>query len=138
MAAWIWIILGIIYILSPYDLLPDFIPIRGWIDDGVVIILLYRYIARLRARKGYAGSRQGASYTEQQQQPPGRHDHSKNPYEILGVPPGATKDQIHKAYLNRVNQYHPDKVAHLGKEFQELAEERFKEIQEAYQTISHV
>ena len=30
------------------------------------------------------------------------------------------------------NKYHPDKVVHLGKEFEEIAEKRFKEIQKAY------
>jgi DnaJ like chaperone protein len=31
--------------------------------------------------------------------------------------------------------YHPDKVIHLGEEFRELAENRFKEIQKAYQEL---
>ncbi|MFW6334535.1 MAG: J domain-containing protein, partial [Desulfosalsimonas sp.] len=33
-------------------------------------------------------------------------------------------------------QYHPDKVSHLGKEFQELAARKFVEIQEAYETLT--
>jgi DnaJ-class molecular chaperone len=32
-------------------------------------------------------------------------------------------------------QYHPDKVSHLGEEFRQLAEKRFKEIQVAYQEL---
>jgi len=32
-------------------------------------------------------------------------------------------------------KYHPDKVANLGPEFQKLAEEKFKSINDAYQTI---
>ena len=33
------------------------------------------------------------------------------------------------------NKYHPDKVAHLGKEMQNIAEEKFKAVSEAYQEI---
>jgi uncharacterized membrane protein YkvA (DUF1232 family) len=33
-------ILGLIYIISPVDLIPDFLPIAGWLDDGVVIVLV--------------------------------------------------------------------------------------------------
>ena len=32
-------------------------------------------------------------------------------------------------------KYHPDKVAHLGKEMQNLAEEKFKAVNDAYQKI---
>ena len=33
------------------------------------------------------------------------------------------------------NKYHPDKVSHLGKEMQFLAEEKFKAVNDAYQKI---
>jgi uncharacterized membrane protein YkvA (DUF1232 family) len=35
-------ILAIAYIVFPFDLIPDFIPVLGWIDDGVVLYLLLR------------------------------------------------------------------------------------------------
>lgn len=37
-----WVVMGasIIYLLSPIDVSPDFIPVAGWIDDGVVATLL--------------------------------------------------------------------------------------------------
>lgn len=31
-----------IYILSPFDLIPDFIPVIGWIDDGIVFYFLLK------------------------------------------------------------------------------------------------
>ena len=34
------------------------------------------------------------------------------------------------------NKYHPDKVSHLGKEMQDLAEEKFKAVNDAYQQIT--
>jgi uncharacterized membrane protein YkvA (DUF1232 family) len=35
-------VLAAVYIISPVDLVPDVIPILGWIDDGVVSILLFK------------------------------------------------------------------------------------------------
>ena len=37
---WAIIIASALYILSPIDIAPDFLPIVGWIDDGVVLTLL--------------------------------------------------------------------------------------------------
>ena len=57
-------------------------------------------------------------------------------YKILGIERGASQDEIKQAYRQLANKYHPDKVAHLGDEFRELAEIRFKEIQRAYQELT--
>jgi hypothetical protein len=50
---------------------------------------------------------------------------------------GLTKDDgigdIKNKYREILSKYHPDKVQHLGPEFQELAETKTKEIVEAYQ-----
>lgn len=58
-----------------------------------------------------------------------------SPHEILGVAQDADQEEIRTAYRKLANQYHPDKVAHLGDEFQKLAEQRFKEIQKAYDLL---
>ncbi len=39
-------ILAVIYILSPLDLLPDFIPIIGWLDDLGVLAWAARYVLK--------------------------------------------------------------------------------------------
>ncbi|HIK17743.1 MAG TPA: DUF1232 domain-containing protein [Leptolyngbyaceae cyanobacterium M33_DOE_097] len=52
-----WIIGGsLLYLISPFDISPDFIPVVGWIDDGLVATLLVAELSdllltRLRGRK---------------------------------------------------------------------------------------
>jgi DnaJ like chaperone protein len=64
-------------------------------------------------------------------------DPAADPYAVLGVPEGASQDDIRAAYRQLAAQYHPDKLAHLGEEFQSLAEQKFKAIQSAYDALRH-
>ena len=57
----------------------------------------------------------------------------KSPYDILGVPANASEEEIKKAYRNLSRKYHPD--ANVNNPNKEQAEERFKEVQQAYQAI---
>jgi len=52
---------------------------------------------------------------------------------VLELSPDASVEQIRDAYRRRISQYHPDKVASLGRELQELADAKTKEIALAYQ-----
>jgi hypothetical protein len=56
-------------------------------------------------------------------------------FEILGVSISATQEEVVSAYRNMAKIYHPDKLAHLAPEFIELAEERMKEINAAYEQL---
>ncbi len=56
-------------------------------------------------------------------------------YKILEVDPSANDQDIKKAYRSMAAKFHPDKVQHLGPDFQKMAEEKFKAINEAYQEI---
>jgi DnaJ like chaperone protein len=52
---------------------------------------------------------------------------------VLGVDKFATRAQVTAAYRSAIGQYHPDKVATLGPEIRALAEEKSKEINQAYE-----
>lgn len=56
-------------------------------------------------------------------------------YSVLEVSPNATNDEIKAAYRRMAMKNHPDKVATLGPEVQKAAEEKFRKIQEAYETL---
>ena len=56
-------------------------------------------------------------------------------YKMLEVDPSASDQEIKKAYRSMATRFHPDKVQHLGPEFQKMAEDKFKAINEAYQQI---
>ena len=51
-------------------------------------------------------------------------------YQILGVPPDASQDDIQRAYRKLARTYHPDVNKDPG------AEDRFKEVSEAYDVLS--
>jgi curved DNA-binding protein CbpA len=62
---------------------------------------------------------------------------AKNYYQLLDLPPSASSDDIKKAFRQQIARYHPDKVQHLGKEFQDMAADRAAELTEAYRILSN-
>ncbi len=188
------IIIAIAYIISPIDLIPDFlIPYIGWLDDIIVLWLVLYYLKYNRLpsffyrkkktngnehnnhgdfskssnsssfNKDYTGKQNqnnkstkkdrhseesqgyrennnhekmhGHNYNNKKNSGYHKENQVKTPYEILGIDKNATKKEIHSAYRKLVKQYHPDRVAHLGKEFQDLANKKFIEIQDAYNNL---
>lgn len=67
-------------------------------------------------------------------EPPPRPAEPAGPpwWQVLGVAPDATDDEISAAYKRRISEYHPDKVERMGPEIRELAERKSKEINAAY------
>lgn len=63
------------------------------------------------------------------------YNSSDNAYKILEIDKSATDDEVKKAYRTMAKKYHPDRVGHLGKEHQEGAEEKFRQVQESYEHI---
>lgn len=150
----ILIIFGLAYLISPVDIIPDLLlPYIGWIDDSVVIGTLF-YLIRYGKLPNFLFKKQGpfihpsgsdasgfGSNTKEQkkhsshrkEEPP--KPVQKDPYEILGIHPHTSKKGIQDAYKQAVKKYHPDKLSHLGEEFSDLANKKFLEIQEAYDTL---
>jgi len=58
----------------------------------------------------------------------------RNPYEVLGVKPGASDEEIKKAYRDLARKYHPDN--YQNNPLADLAEEKMKEINEAYDALT--
>ncbi|UWZ85143.1 restriction endonuclease [Occallatibacter riparius] len=61
---------------------------------------------------------------------------SFDPYRILGIRRGASREEIRAAYRREMSNYHPDKVAHLGKELQDLAKVKAQAINRAYSELA--
>lgn len=57
----------------------------------------------------------------------------RDPYEVLGVPRGASDEEVKKAYRRLSRKYHPD--ANVNNPNKDAAEEKFKEVQQAYKSI---
>ncbi|MGD8291294.1 MAG: DnaJ domain-containing protein [Desulfobacterales bacterium] len=141
--------LALLYILNPFDLLPDMIFGWGWIDDLIIMGFLWRYLHFLKKRRHFQNYRQngsnasnqknqrkaygnGSTHTNTNTQDP---SDVRSAYEILEIERGSSREEIKRAYRQLAGKYHPDKVEHLGDEFKKLAEKRFKEIQQAYQEL---
>ncbi len=59
----------------------------------------------------------------------------RDPYEVLGIQRGASMDEIKAAYRKLAKQYHPD--MHVDNPLKDLAQEKFIEIQEAYDQLTN-
>ena len=145
----ILIVLALIYALNPFDILPDAMLGLGWLDDIVILGLVWRYLytqkKKREAFQKYTRNGRAADGNQHSQEGSQNESHTYtrsddfagawNPYKILGIEPGASQEDIKQAYRRLAGRYHPDKVEHLGDEFKALAEERFKDIQKAYEEL---
>lgn len=63
------------------------------------------------------------------------YNSSDNAYKILEIDKSVPDSDVKKAYRKMAKKYHPDRIGHLGKEHQEGAEAKFRQVQEAYEHI---
>jgi hypothetical protein len=144
---WAVLLLCVLYIVIPVDLIPDFFGLPGRFDDLLVALgtLLYLYSSSRKVpgadgARGSRSSRDGRQGHEGRSESEGARSRkaaqgSLDPYEVLGVDRGQGFEEIRRRYKEKLLQYHPDRVLHLGREFQEMAERKTKEITEAFQKI---
>lgn len=150
MKAWLWrvlpLILVLLYFLSPVDLIPEILvgPV-GLIEDILLLGLIMWFLTA--RRPGESAGDFYRRYRRYKRPSPGFGEKEKrdgeapsgyektDPFEVLGVKPGASSDEIKTAYKRAVAKYHPDKVTHLGKEFQEMAHRKLVAIQSAYEAL---
>ena len=129
-------LLGLLYVISPIDIIPDFIPGRGWMDDiGIIGLVIWWFLKNKNAKK--STYEQAKNYRRQNHNTYSEKAEYEetDPYVILGVKRGATKEEIKAAYKKLASEYHPDKVQHLGREFRDLAQKKFVLIQNAYDMV---
>ncbi|MBL8766709.1 MAG: J domain-containing protein [Planctomycetes bacterium] len=91
---------------------------------GVIVDQSLR--ARTRTAPAGHGSRAGGS-------PPAADRRTDD--DVLGVPQGATLDEIRAHYRELAKRYHPDRFQSASPQFKEAAESEFKRIREAYERI---
>ncbi len=77
----------------------------------------------------YSYQRQQSSYTTNS------FSQKIDPYQVLGINPTASDDEIKKAYRRLAMKYHPDKVEGMGEEVKKQSEEQFRKINEAYEQL---
>jgi DnaJ-domain-containing protein 1 len=90
-----------------------------WLLLVAVVLLVSRALRRVLAPRRVSGGVESAW----------------DPYAELGVPSGASRDAITRAYHEQLKRYHPDRVADLGVELQELAHRKTIALRRAYDEL---
>ena len=96
--------------------------------DGRIDPREERVISRISRALGVDASSQRSTAAE-------FHSQTNRNYEILGVTPEASNAEIKDSYKKMAKQYHPDRVAHLGEEYARLANDKFAQINAAYDAV---
>lgn len=118
----------LLYLRSPIDLLPDRFGAIGLLDDVIVLLTGIWWLRRRLPRAGATHRRTLGSEDA-------TRDPEWDPYAVLGVARGASVEEIARGYREQMMRYHPDRVANLGEELQQLAHRKALEIQRAYAEI---
>lgn len=121
-------LLALVYAASPIDLVPDFTPF-GFIDDIIVLATAFWWV-RQQLEKIPIDSR-----AQREPRSAAAKQAAWDPYAVLGVKRGASREELTHAYREQMKLYHPDRVAELGEELQRVAHQKTIEIQRAYEEL---
>lgn len=61
-----------------------------------------------------------------------------DPYAVLGITAAASDDEVEQAWRRRMSEYHPDRVANAAAEIRDLAGQRARELNGAYEEIKRL
>jgi DnaJ-domain-containing protein 1 len=102
-----------------------------------IVWLFWALVITWVSRRIMAAMRQTApsSGFHESPPPPPPRTAEPSPYDVLGVRREASATEIRTAYQSLVKQYHPDRVASMPAEFQEVADRKTKEINAAYSSL---
>src|SRR4030043_1502495 len=125
-----WLVLLAIYIISPFDAFPLFFD--DLIAACIMPYLIYSHSMQ-KEREGHAHPRQKIG--ENKKNISATQLSLEEAYRILGLNPGATTEEISRAYKEKMAISHPDKVNHLSEELQEKATEITLRLNDAYEVI---
>jgi hypothetical protein len=133
-------------LLLPFAVVASLPVMLGWLFLlPVIITSLYAIYSDLFPVQVQGESKSNASSTVKD--PPGsKSEPDTNSagvsgvswYNILGVDPNSSTEEIRRTYKSLMSQYHPDKVASLGEELRVLAEKKAKEINAAYKEAMYL
>jgi len=118
----------LLYLRSPIDLVPDRLGLVGLLDDLVLLIIAAWWL--------WSHLRRSAAARPTPPQPSANTGHDWDPHAVLGVSRNASAVEITHAYREQMKRYHPDRVADLGTELQQLAHRKAIEIQRAYSELA--
>ncbi len=132
-------VMAVVYLVFPRDLIPDFLGRGLGLLDDLLLIGLLTYFYRKHLRQHAARATRGGATRDHEEPSRGAQapasERPFDPYEVLGIASSASREAIQAAYKARMNEYHPDKVAHLGEDLQKLAHRKSLEIQQTYQQL---
>lgn len=98
-------------------------------SDGQIPPREQDMLDRIGTRLGLSSAEQGSASSQ------GSEHDTAWAYKTLEVSPSATDEEVRRAYRAQAMKYHPDKVEHLGEELKKAANEKFKQINSAYDRV---
>lgn len=130
-------ILGALYFIAPFDLIPDFLGLFGRIDDLLLILGIVYYFRKYFAQnQSFLGNSANFKKTTTDSGSSSSNLSKEACYQVLEISQETSKAEITKQYKKLMSQYHPDKVDHLGIELKTLAKEKTILIQRAYEKLN--